>query len=456
MAATKKKLSRKAKTAIIIVSVLAALIIAGIITVNLLIHHYYNLLGHETVDLSNTNYVSDPPRPDETEDPEDTVATEYGDEDPTVPTQPASDPAAQSSEVPTDPSDSEVPTSTGVVTEVPTQVVTTDGGYTYEFTTDPSVIPADPEFMNILVIGTDAIGNTLNGRSDAIIVVSINPAKKRIVLTSIVRDTYVHIPYNNSQNQYPNGVYDKINASHSLGGTALLIKTIRENFGIEIDRFVRAKYADFLKVFECVGGLDISLSKKEIEYINHSLQQDINLLNLYKELEKEGFPITKSSLIPVSLAGTKVHLNSDALFIYSRARKIVYDKNDPDCAGTEITKSADWGRTERQRLVISRTFEKVKKNPTMIFSLLEQCLPLITTDLTLDECMDFAKNAVSYFTYDITTYNLPFNNSKYFEYRKVKNGVVLPAGSKEGSSIVYIKPENKDAMMKTWNSLIYD
>lgn len=437
---SKKKLSRGWKTAIIIVSVLAALAVIGLVSANLIIKHYYNRMNHETVDLSDTNYQSDPPKVEETEDPNDTVATEYGEEDYTV----SPDKTGKTTEAPTSPADSD-PAESGK-----------PGSETVEVTTTVNDPPKDPGFMNILVIGTDAIGNTLNGRSDAIIVVSINPEQKRIVLTSIVRDTLVHISYNNANNDYPNGLYDKINASHSLGGTALLIKTIKENFGIDIDRYVKAKYADFVKVFENVGGLDISLSKKEIEYVNDGLLNDPNLQEIYRACEAEGFKLTKSGQISTSLAGQRIHLNADALFIYSRARKIVYDKNDPNCAGTEIEKSADWGRTERQRLVISRTAEKVKGNILMVPGLLDKCLPLITTDLTLDECQYFANNALKYLSYDIVKYNLPFNNSKYFEYRAInKQGELLPAGA-SGTSVVYIKPENKDTMMTTWFSLIYD
>ena len=75
---------------------------------------------------------------------------------------------------------------------------------------------------NILLIGTDTrVAGSNDARSDAMIVVSINPYKRKLVMTSIMRDSYVTIPGYGE---------NRINEAYSRGGAALLIQTIEENY----------------------------------------------------------------------------------------------------------------------------------------------------------------------------------------------------------------------------------
>lgn len=303
-------------------------------------------------------------------------------------------------------------------------------------------LPVDSDIMNVLIIGTDALTATANGRSDAMIIATINPANKRIVLTSVLRDQYVFIPI--VSKTYPNGTHNKINAAHSLGGTPLLEKTIEETWGIHIDRFIRARYQDFMKVFQYLGGVEISLSQKEVEYINHGLKQDKNLLNIIAQFDAEGFPLTKTDELPLDIVGKKTNLNPDALLVYARARKIVYSASDPMCKGTEIKNGADLGRTDRQRLILTRAIEKVKKMslPEM-FKLLEECLPCIVTDLTLDEFRYFINNSSKFMDFTVDGIRFPCSGS--WQYGHTPNG----------TSILEILEGGIDKMKALWNSKVY-
>lgn len=271
-------------------------------------------------------------------------------------------------------------------------------------------IPVDSNIMNILILGTDALTKTANGRSDSMIVVTINLAKKRIVLTSIQRDLYVHIPYNTAE--HPDGVWNKINSAHNFGNIALLEKTIDENFGIHIDRYIKARYADFVRVYQLLGGVEISLSQKEIEYINDGLANDPSMQEIYQAFAAEGFALNHTGELPLDIVGKKTTLNSDALFIYARARKVVYNKNDPACAGTEIVNSNDTGRTDRQRLILMRTMEKVKSMSLYKqMKLLNECLPVVTTDLTFEEFRYFVTHAASLAKYEVVEARFPCSGS---------------------------------------------
>lgn len=285
-------------------------------------------------------------------------------------------------------------------------------------------IPMEEGITNILLIGTDALNNTSNGRSDCMIIASINPAKSRVVLTSIMRDTYVKIS--------DAGTSNKINASHAYGGTPTLIKTIQENFGIEIHKYCRAKYSDFVKVCEYLGGLDLTLTLAEIRYINDGLKNDPHMQTIYKNCKNEGFNLTVTSSIPENMAGKEIHLNADALFVYARARKLA---------------GGDYKRTERQRTVVTLALNKIKNlSAGQLAALMDKCLPFITTDLTRSDCLKFIWNAPTYAKYDIASTRLPMDG--YFIDTYVSSG--------GKTSWLEIKSAKKDEMMKKWASIVND
>ena len=83
--------------------------------------------------------------------------------------------------------------------------------------------------VNILLIGNDSRENGEDGRSDAMILLSISDRTKKIYMTSLLRDIYVEIPgYDNN----------RLNAAYSFGGAELLMKTIEKNFDRSEERRV--------------------------------------------------------------------------------------------------------------------------------------------------------------------------------------------------------------------------
>ena len=80
------------------------------------------------------------------------------------------------------------------------------------------------EIINIALFGIDSTEG-ITGRSDAIMVATIDPIHNKLKLTSIMRDSYVNIP--------DRGM-DKINHAYAFGGPQLAIKTINENYGSRV------------------------------------------------------------------------------------------------------------------------------------------------------------------------------------------------------------------------------
>ncbi len=111
------------------------------------------------------------------------------------------------------------------------------------------------DVMNILLVGSDARPGLTGTRTDAIMILSLNPTAGTATLLSIPRDLYVYIPGWN---------VNRINAAYSRGGISLLSTTIRYNFGIAIDRWVMVNFNGFKAVVDHFGGIDV--------YVNRSLQ----------------------------------------------------------------------------------------------------------------------------------------------------------------------------------------
>lgn len=233
--------------------------------------------------------------------------------------------------------------------------------------------PSDVEKVrgvkNILLIGTDARSSEEDGRSDSMIILSINSKKKRIVMTSILRDSYVEIPGHGS---------NRINAAYSYGQEALLIQTIEQNFKIPIDSYAKVDFFSFIDIVDAVGGVEIDVSDEEMKWINAYLNETNELLG--KEFG-DGY-LTQSG---------RITLTGKQALSYARIRYI----------GT------DFQRTERQREILSAVADKVKTNPSSVSKLMSTVLPKITTNIPDSELSIMGMKAPLYVGYDVEQIHLP-------------------------------------------------
>ena len=229
---------------------------------------------------------------------------------------------------------------------------------------------------NILLIGNDSRENGEDGRSDAMILLSISNKTKKIYMTSLLRDMYVEIP----------GYKDnRLNAAYSYGGAELLMETIEQNFDIHISRYVLVNFEAFANLVDAVGGVDLELTGKEVEYVNGYLVEYNILLG-----RPEGTDYFDD------LSGGMVHLNGPQALAYCRNRYI----------GT------DFGRTERQRKVLTEVIHKLPKgvltNPK---GLIDGLMPNLTTNLTQTECYRLSLMAPKILTYDIIQNSIPIEGT---------------------------------------------
>ena len=207
------------------------------------------------------------------------------------------------------------------------------------------VIETTDNVVNILLIGQDARKNGVRSRSDSMILVTFNKKDKTITMTSFLRDLYVKIP----------GYQDnKLNATYVFGGMPLLNQTLEQNFGVQVDGNVEVNFAYFAEVIDLLGGVDMELRADEAKFINrHTKRNELS----------EGMQ----------------HLDGIQALYYSRIRSLDAD--------------ADFSRTNRQRKVINALIEKFRDTKlTTLLGLLDDLLPMITTDMTNAEIVDLAKD----------------------------------------------------------------
>lgn len=119
------------------------------------------------------------------------------------------------------------------------------------------------EPFSILLMGTDTgdKGRSDQGRSDSMMVVTINPEKKQTLMTSLDRDIYTQIVgFKGNEHVYVakgDTYYDKLNAAYSLGGTKMAIETVQNMVDIPIDYYVEINMKGLKKLVDAVGGIEV-------------------------------------------------------------------------------------------------------------------------------------------------------------------------------------------------------
>ena len=218
--------------------------------------------------------------------------------------------------------------------------------------TEPEIIDNGPNVINILLIGSDSRVPGVRSRSDTMILCSLNKERKTLTMTSFMRDIYVQIP-----SADPN----RINAAYVFGGMDRLNGTIERNFGVHVDGDFAVEFDSFMDVIDLVGGVSINLTEKEVAYMNS------NLYNGYGLLTNK----------PVYVVGSNYMTGAEALG-YSRIRYI----------------DSDFGRTQRQRNVLTAIFNKCKTlSVPQLYKLMEQVLPMLTTNMDNATILSYAAQA---------------------------------------------------------------
>ncbi|MBQ6369640.1 MAG: LCP family protein [Parasporobacterium sp.] len=151
--------------------------------------------------------------------------------------------------------------------------------------------PAELNGYNFVLFGLSGENSGDDNRSDTIMIVTVDQDRKEIKLTSILRDTKAAIEGHEPQ---------KINAAYKYGGADLALKTINQNFSLDLKEYVTVDFTTLEDVIDILGGIEIELTEDEVYFINSYASE----------------PVTE---------GLNT-LNGEQALLYSRIRKIDSDK----------------------------------------------------------------------------------------------------------------------------------
>ena len=219
---------------------------------------------------------------------------------------------------------------------------------------------------NVLLVGTDARDLKESARADSIIIATLDNNNKEIRLTSLFRDTLVHIegygPY-------------KLNAAMAFGGIDLLKDTIQETYDINIDKYIIINFWGFESIIDQMGGLEIDVKDYQLDELNKYIGES-----------------TGGNDCPVTESGLQL-LNGKQALSYARIRKGVGD---------------EFERTERQREVLFKVAEKLRETkPTKYLGIMNSMLDYINTNIDLLDALNMAYTIYKFPSLDTKQIHIP-------------------------------------------------
>lgn len=210
---------------------------------------------------------------------------------------------------------------------------------------DADKVLAEKRPVSILLLGTDtgALGRDYKGRTDTMMVMTINPRKQTTTIVSVPRDMEVNLP------GYADESPAKINSAYTYGGIKESVKVVRHYFKIPIDYYVMVNMGGLEKAIDQVGGVDVT-SPLTFSYDGASFNK-----------------------------GQNYHLNGANALKFSRMRH-----EDPQ---------GDYGRQQRQQLIVRALLKKsASYKSVMNREFLKSISDSSQTDLTFKNMVTLVRN----------------------------------------------------------------
>ena len=237
----------------------------------------------------------------------------------------------------------------------------------------------DDSVYNILLIGTDDRTDNFseNARGDSCILLSLNKDNGKVYLTSFERSIGVPVLWGAYEGQW-----DWLTHTFRYGGAQMQTAEVRENFKIDVDRYVRVNLHTLIETIDAIGGVDVALTKPEAEHLNHPE-------GTYTAGYITGMHVEKQ--MQVVHPGMN-HLNGATAMVYARTRAI----------------DDDWHRVKRQRRIIMAAAHKLSSlNAVDMISTLNKLVPYIQTNLTEGEVANLLTLAPKFMGASVTQMTLP-------------------------------------------------
>ena len=224
--------------------------------------------------------------------------------------------------------------------------------FLYQWANNGGELYSSKNVINVLLVGLDSEDALeKGGRSDTLILISLNKKTQKINMTSFFRDTWCYMNVGGADR------YAKINSSYMYGGSEGLIDTIERNFKIDIDYYVAVDFSSFTDIINALGGLTVEVQEYEANYINRTTVHEIEY-------------------------GPAVTLDGYEALVFARIRK-----SDSD---------SDVSRTRRQRMVIEALINSAKNASLgQLNEVLNVLFKYVKTDFTQMQIMSYAAQALA-------------------------------------------------------------
>lgn len=233
--------------------------------------------------------------------------------------------------------------------------------------------------LNVMLIGEDTRGDEISDsgtRADSAIIGSVNTQTGEVLLTSILRDSYVY--YETTPGDESTGRYGKINGAMAFGGIDCYINAVERMFKVNIDNYVIVNFTSFQNIIDSLGGVTVTMSAAEIREIN-------NHPNTYGG-------------VSISGEAGDLLLSGEQALAYCRIRHL----------------DSDNVRADRQKTVLLSLFKKVKDASTMkLAELATTLMPYVKTGFSKKEILSIGQYALSHgwISYKTVTYTVPTNET---------------------------------------------
>lgn len=246
-------------------------------------------------------------------------------------------------------------------------------------------------YMTVALFGGDSREGQLEAgtHADTIIIASIDHDSKEIRLASIYRDTLLEME---------DGTYHKANQSYFRGGPKEAINMLNKNLDLDIEDYATVDFKAMVDVVDLLGGIEIEVTDEEADMLNDYLGETAEAAG------KKAKPLS---------GGGTYNLDGPQAVTYARLRKL---------------EGGDFKRTERQRLVLQKLFEKAKETDIgTLNEIVDTVFPQVSTSFTLREIISLATDGLAYQLGDSQGFPFEKTDDTY----KKAGSVVVPLGLTE-------------------------
>jgi len=251
----------------------------------------------------------------------------------------------------------------------------------------------DSQWINVLLLGSDQRVPNEPFRTDTMMICSINKSTGEVKLTSLMRDTAMPMDSLGDQS----GIY-RCNVACYVGGPEYLMQFLNDKLHLNIQYYVMVDFTSFSIIADNLGGIDIPVSKAEMDEINHNLRRQARVAYDSGMSEEEVY----ATHVYLEEYGENVHLNGPQVLAYARIRKL----------------DSDSARTERQRRVLVAMLGKLREcSPQEVMSLAMTLGGYITTNMTIDDIIGVAIVVVSSDLEQVGQLRIPENGTYVLETR---------------------------------------